>query len=203
MAERQRTERRIHITPYRPTPWEPFQDWTFPATTIWDQDFGGMPMTNSVRSEHRQRLVRGGGDPWASSATASVPYVVRSPAAVQPTAPQLVNRQNSGGVSQVSTVDGKYQILLDVKHFLPEEITVKTVGDTVEIKGSHDEKQDDHGVISRDFTRKYTLPKDVDPMTVSSFLSSDGFLTVEAPLNKPAIDEGPKPLPVQHESAKS
>jgi len=45
-----------------------------------------------------------------------------------------------------------------VKHFSPEELSVKTVGNYVEIRGKHEEKKDDHGVVSRDFTRKYTIP---------------------------------------------
>ena len=59
---------------------------------------------------------------------------------------------------QVTTEDDKFKVTLDVKHFSPEELTVKTVGNYVEIRGKHEEKKDDHGVVSRDFTRKYTIP---------------------------------------------
>lgn len=62
----------------------------------------------------------------------------------------------------MSTENDKFKVTLDVKHFTPEEITVKTVGDVIEVHGRHEEKKDDHGVISRDFTRKYTVPKSED-----------------------------------------
>jgi len=65
---------------------------------------------------------------------------------------------NVASILQVTTDDEKFKITLDLKHFTPEEITVKTIGDSIEVRGKHEEKKDDHGVISRDFTRKYTIP---------------------------------------------
>ena len=59
---------------------------------------------------------------------------------------------------KVTTEDDKFKVSLDVKHFTPAELTVKTIGNYIEIRGKHEEKKDDHGVISRDFTRKYTIP---------------------------------------------
>lgn len=59
---------------------------------------------------------------------------------------------------KVTTEEGNFKVSLDVKHFAPEELTVKTVGSYIEIRGKHEEKKDDHGAISRDFTRKYTIP---------------------------------------------
>ena len=39
---------------------------------------------------------------------------------------------------------------------------------------------------------------DVDPLAITSSLSPDGFLIVEAPIKKPAVDK-PVKLQVQHE----
>lgn len=70
---------------------------------------------------------------------------------------------------------------MDVQQFAPNEITVKVTEGTVIVEGKHEEKQDEHGFISRHFVRRYTLPKDVDVNNVVSSLSSDGVLTVSVP----------------------
>lgn len=75
-----------------------------------------------------------------------------------------------------------FQVNLDVQHFSPNEITVRTKGDnTIEIEGKHEEKPDEHGFISRHFVRRYVLPKGHDINQVQSNLSSDGVLTISAP----------------------
>ncbi|KAJ8705297.1 hypothetical protein PYW07_011124 [Mythimna separata] len=79
----------------------------------------------------------------------------------------------------------KFQVNLDVQHFAPEEISVKTSDGFVIIEGKHEEKKDEHGFISRQFTRRYILPENCDPATVESKLSSDGVLTVIAPKVSP------------------
>jgi len=73
------------------------------------------------------------------------------------------------------------QVTLDVQQFAPNEVTVKVVGQTVVVEGRHEEKQDEHGSISRQFVRKYQLPQDIQMDQVTSTLSSDGVLTVTAP----------------------
>nr|NP_001027772.2 heat shock protein HSP27-like protein [Ciona intestinalis] len=179
---RQRTERHVQISPYERS-WDTFYD--MPTSSLFDQDFGSAPMSADFDLA-RQRFFR---DPWTVRGrpiTAGVPLVPRAP---------MVTRQLSGGMSQVTTDENKFKVTLDVKHFTPEEITVKTVDGSIEVHGKHHEKEDDHGVVSRDFTRKYTIPPNVDPLTVTSSLSPDGILTVEAPIR--AI-QAPTSLPVQH-----
>ncbi|KFO35478.1 Heat shock protein beta-1 [Fukomys damarensis] len=93
-------------------------------------------------------------------------------------------RQLSSGVSEIRHTPDRWRVSLDVNHFAPEELTVKTKDGVVEITGKHEERQDEHGYISRCFTRKYTLPPGVDPTLVVSSLSPEGTLTVEAPIPK-------------------
>jgi crystallin alpha B len=50
---------------------------------------------------------------------------------------------------------------LDVQQFKPDELTVKTVNDYVVVEGKHEERQDEHGFISRQFQRRYKLPNDI------------------------------------------
>ncbi|XP_033212259.1 protein lethal(2)essential for life-like [Belonocnema kinseyi] len=66
-------------------------------------------------------------------------------------------------------------------HFLPDEITVKVVNKFIVVKGEHTKKQDEHGRISRHFSRKYLVPEQYDYEEVKSSLSSDGVLTITAP----------------------
>lgn len=91
-----------------------------------------------------------------------------------------LNRQNSG-TSNLKFDEKQVQVILDVQQFAPGEITVKTSEGAVIVEGKHEEKQDEHGFISRQFKRRYLLPKDVDIEQIVSSLSSDGILTVSVP----------------------
>ncbi|KAL5008509.1 hypothetical protein ScPMuIL_014090 [Solemya velum] len=86
------------------------------------------------------------------------------------------------GKSEIS-IDGKeFKVSLDVNQFSPGEISVKTVDNCITVHAKHEEKQDEHGTVKREFTRQYTLPQTVDPMTVTSSLAADGVLTLKAPI---------------------
>lgn len=52
----------------------------------------------------------------------------------------------------------KFQVSLDVQQFTPKEITVTTVNNTIVVEAKHEEKQDEHGFVSRHFVRRYVLP---------------------------------------------
>ena len=73
------------------------------------------------------------------------------------------------------------QVVLDIQQFTPEEITVKVVDKFIVVEGKHEEKQDEHGWISRQFIRKYLVPEQCDLEQVKSTVSSDGILTITAP----------------------
>lgn len=132
---------------------------------------------------------------------------------------------------QVQTDPGHFSVLLDVKHFSPEEIAVKVVGEHVEVHARHEERpvrppgagagpepgvgsssrrrrrgqregragplkpltfQDEHGFVAREFHRRYRLPPGVDPATVTSALSPEGVLSIQA---APAPAQAPLPPP--------
>ncbi|XP_043483762.1 protein lethal(2)essential for life-like [Leptopilina heterotoma] len=94
---------------------------------------------------------------------------------------RTVARQTSGGASTIQTDKDRFQVILDVQQFSPEEITVKTRDNFVIVEAKHEEKQDEHGFISRHFIRRYVLPTTHDVMQITSSLSSDGVLTISAP----------------------
>nr|XP_036224601.1 heat shock protein 23-like [Bactrocera oleae] len=80
-----------------------------------------------------------------------------------------------------------FQASMDVQQFKPSELSVKVVDDHIVVEGKHEEREDDHGYISRHFVRRYALPKGFKSDKVVSTLSSDGVLTVSVP--KPAIED--------------
>lgn len=75
----------------------------------------------------------------------------------------------------------KYEITMDVQLFAPEEITVRTDDRCITIEGKHHQRKDRYGYVSRQFTRRYLLPREYDIGRLQPSLSSDGILTITAP----------------------
>ncbi|XP_028564504.2 heat shock protein beta-2 [Podarcis muralis] len=92
-----------------------------------------------------------------------------------------INKQLDRGISEVNLNDHKFQVFLDVCQFTPDEIAVRTVDNLLEVTAQHPQKADRHGFISREFTRTYILPLDVDPLLVKATVTHDGILSIEAP----------------------
>jgi len=103
---------------------------------------------------------------------------------------QLCNSGDSSAVSKTTIGKDGFQVSVDVQQFAPNEITVKTVDNTIVVEAKHEERQDEHGYISRQFTRRYALPKGFNIKDVVTQLSSDGILTVKAPPEAKALDQG-------------
>ena len=68
---------------------------------------------------------------------------------------------------QVVNTDTEFRVNVDVQHFKPDEINIKTKDNRLIINARHEERADEHGFIMREFTRQYVLPK-VSPC-LSSF----------------------------------
>lgn len=100
--------------------------------------------------------------------------------------------------SEFSHLDGMEQkshigpdgwiVSMDVHNFAPNEISVQTVNNHIIVEAKHEERQDKHGYISRQFRRRYSLPDGFKADDVVSTISSDGILTVKAPPPNPTID---------------
>ncbi|GIY56135.1 alpha-crystallin B chain [Caerostris darwini] len=93
----------------------------------------------------------------------------------------------------------KYQVMINVKQFRPDEIDVKIVDNFVVISGKHEEKADEYGFVAREFTRRCLLPDNTEPRTVTSSLCPCGVLTIQATPKK--NDEIIVPIPVQQPAA--
>ncbi|GIY91823.1 protein lethal(2)essential for life [Caerostris extrusa] len=86
------------------------------------------------------------------------------------------------GESEVKNDDKKFQVSLNVKHFKPEELEVKVEDNYIVIHGKHEEKTaENDSFCSREFIRRYMLPKECDSETVTSSMISEGILTISAP----------------------
>ncbi|CAG0891613.1 unnamed protein product [Cyprideis torosa] len=81
----------------------------------------------------------------------------------------------------VKNQSDKFEVALDVTGFEPNELKVRVQDRVVTIEGKHEEKEDEHGFISRQFCRRYVVPEGVQVENVTSRISSDGILTVSAP----------------------
>ncbi|CAH1104470.1 unnamed protein product [Psylliodes chrysocephalus] len=90
--------------------------------------------------------------------------------------------------------ENKFHANFDVQHFKPEEITVKVSGGVISVEAKHEEKQDEHGQVYRHFVRKYKLPKNCDLDRLETKLSSDGVLSISAPVIGKKTDERSIPI---------
>lgn len=135
-------------------------------------DFGLGLYPHHIHRHHHHRH-----EPTAASVGYSLPLSL-----VSRLGERTLSRRAQQGESRMSPVgkDG-LQVCMDVAQFKPSELSVKVVDNSIIIEGKHEEREDEHGYISRHFVRRYTLPKDYDADRVISTLSSDGVLTVSAP----------------------
>ncbi|XP_072231512.1 heat shock protein beta-1 [Leuresthes tenuis] len=195
-------ERRIPFTMLRSPSWDPFREW-HQASRIFDQGFGMPPLPEDFAtfpSSHWPGYMRPsvlGPDMAAMMPHSPVMY----PSHMMAHNARALSRQMSSGVSEIKQTQDNWKVSLDVSHFSPEELVVKTKDGVLEITGKHEERKDEHGFVSRCFTRKYTLPPTATIDKVTSSLSPEGILTVEAPVVRPAIESSETTIPVNVEGA--
>ncbi|XP_007909810.1 crystallin, alpha B, b [Callorhinchus milii] len=115
---------------------------------------------------------------------------------------RLANWLDSG-LSELRLDKDKFSIHLDVKQFTPEDLRVKVLGDFIEVQAQHEERQDEHGYVSREFHRRYKVPAGVDPALITSSLSADGVLTVTGPRNMSDVPERAVPISREEKPALS
>ncbi|KAJ1354849.1 Hsp20/alpha crystallin [Parelaphostrongylus tenuis] len=85
--------------------------------------------------------------------------------------------------------DGKtLRLRFDVAQYKPEEVTVKTIDNRLLVHAKHEEKTPQRTVF-REYNQEFLLPRGTNPEQISSTLSTDGVLTVEAPLPHLAIQQ--------------
>merc|ERR1711971_550918 len=107
---------------------------------------------------------------------------------------------DNSGLSRTFIDGDLYKIEIDVQNFKPEDLVIKTVGQTVQVEAKHEEKTSDGASFSsRNFSQSFTLPREVNPESVASSLSKDGKLTIEAPLPKAkSVASNERLVPIKH-----
>lgn len=86
-------------------------------------------------------------------------------------------RKIAGG--EIMSDDDKFEVVLDVSHYKPEEVEVKVSGDDLIISGKQ-ETEEKGRRITRQFTRNFKLPRDVNIRSLRSRVGKDGYLYVYA-----------------------
>lgn len=75
----------------------------------------------------------------------------------------------------------KFSLRFNCSKFKPEEITIKTQDNRLTVHAIHVEESQGRK-LHKEFTREYSLPANVDPSQLTSHLTSDGVLFIEAPV---------------------
>ncbi|BFZ21838.1 hypothetical protein BsWGS_24875 [Bradybaena similaris] len=113
-------------------------------------------------------------------------------------ASNLAQLASSFRESEVQNTDKELRIRLSLPHYKPEEVKITSDNKRVTVTAKHEEKEDKHGYVSREMTRIYTLPPDVDPKSVTSTMNSQGTLSIRA--SKLPVEEAAKDvnIPVEY-----
>ena len=83
---------------------------------------------------------------------------------------------------RVKEDDTKFEVSLDTHEYRPDELKVNVSDNMLSIEGKHEEKSEDgNSMVTRQFIRKYSLPKGCQAQTINSNLSADGVLMITAP----------------------
>ena len=115
--------------------------------------------------------------------------VIKIPEGVDPTSVTSRASQDGGslvleGIKRIEESakkdDGKFSVKLDLSGFKPEEIKVQRRGQELTVTGKH-RSEDSASHWSRDYCRRIVLSDDVDLRSVTSRLSKEGQLVIEAP----------------------
>ncbi|NXO27810.1 HSPB3 protein, partial [Cisticola juncidis] len=108
-------------------------------------------------------------------------YALPGPATAAPSSPQCATggTAGAGGSGKQEEENTHFRVLLDVVQFRPEDVIIQTFEGWLLIKAQHGPRMDEHGFISRSFTRQYKLPDGVENKDLSAFFCHDGILVVE------------------------
>jgi len=122
----------------------------------------------------------------------------------------LVEMKDSNLLSMKND-DTKMEISLNTSGYKPSELKVNVSDGEISIEGKHEEKSEEgHTMVSRQFSRKYTLPAEAKLAEVVSNLSQDGVMVITVPKEKKIQEvqevqevQEEKKMDVEHKSSSS
>ncbi|KAL3202494.1 hypothetical protein MRX96_042465 [Rhipicephalus microplus] len=125
-----------------------------------------------------------------------------SPSSCRRKRPLSEEESSRSAVDSTVDDDSKFVVNCNVRGYKPEEISVKAIGDSVEVSAKHEEDSEDgSSYVKREFTQRFTLPEGVKAETVTCALSSSGVLAIEA--HKPEVpSKKPRMIPITVELSK-
>ncbi|KAK9975165.1 hypothetical protein ABG768_023222 [Culter alburnus] len=161
-------------------PRDPFREQSL-ASRFMDDEFGLPPFADELSMDWpgwaRPRLSARLDAPWSGSLRTGFPLTsMGSPQGFSSRYSESPRRSSA----PPSNPDEPWKVCVNVHSFKPEELNVKTRDGFVEVSGKHEEKQDEGGIVTKNFTKKIQIPSDVDPLTVFASLSPEGVLIIEA-----------------------
>merc|ERR1712106_981860 len=100
----------------------------------------------------------------------------------------LVEMKDSNLISMKND-ETKMEISLNTSGYKPSELSVNVADGEITIEGKHEEKSEEgHTMVSRQFSKRYTLPAGAKLTEVVSNLSQDGVMVITVP--KEIKDQG-------------
>ncbi|XP_030647849.1 heat shock protein beta-8 isoform X2 [Chanos chanos] len=158
-------------------PRDPFREQSI-ASRFMDDDFGMMPFPEDLSMDWpdwaRPRLSTRMGAPWTGSLRPGFPRTSMG------ASPAYSSRYTEPRSLTPTNPREPWKVCVNVHSYKPEELNVKTKDGFVEVSGKHEEKQDEGGIVTKNFTKKIQIPVDVDPLSVFASLSPEGVLIIEA-----------------------
>lgn len=99
---------------------------------------------------------------------------------------------------KVKDDEKQFEITMDTSQYKPDELKVNVTQNTLTVEAKHTEQSEDgRSFVSKQFLRRYTLPRDCKYDLVSSNLSADGILVISAPKQtSAAIQESGRNVPI-------
>jgi len=94
--------------------------------------------------------------------------------------------------------DSKMEISLDTSGYKPDELKVSAGKGVISVEGRHEEKSEEgHVMVSRQFSKTYSLPQNSRSEDVVSNLSQDGILVISVPKREQIMDSRSVPIAIK------